>query len=71
LTVWLRVLRTLRAYEASILATLGVVFTALFAIPILGEQLEVHELAGIGCMLIGLSLAQFRRAVYSRRSFKR
>ena len=71
LTVWLRVLRTLRAYEASVLATLGVVFTALFAIPILGEHLELHELVGIGCMLIGLSLAQFRRAVYSGRSFRR
>lgn len=66
LSVWLHILRVLRAYEASILASLGVIFTAMFAIPILGEKLQLHEWAGIACMLAGLGLAQLRRSMRPR-----
>lgn len=60
LTVWNAVLRTLRSYEASVLAASSVIFTALFAIPILGDRLARHEMLGIALMLVGLSLAQIR-----------
>lgn len=60
LTVWNYVLRLLRSYEASLLAGSSVIFTAIFAIPILGDVLSRHELAGIGFMLLGLCLAQIR-----------
>ena len=61
LTVFNYVLRTLRSYEASVLAASGVIWTALFAIPILGERLESHQIVGIAVMLAGIVLAQFRR----------
>jgi drug/metabolite transporter (DMT)-like permease len=56
LTVWNHVLRTLRAYEASLLASSGVVFTALFAVPLLGEQLGLRQALGIAVVLVGLGL---------------
>ncbi|MEM7262897.1 MAG: DMT family transporter [Planctomycetota bacterium] len=59
---WNYVLRTLRAYEASILACSSVIFTALFAIPILGERLEPYEWGGVALLLLGLSAVQFRRS---------
>lgn len=61
LTVWNYILRTLRSYEASILASATVIYTALFAIPILGERLGLHQMGGILLMLVGLALAQVRR----------
>ena len=65
LTVFNYVLRTLRSYEASVLAASGVIWTALFAIPILGERLESHQIVGIAVMLAGIVLAQFRRRTES------
>ncbi len=62
MTVWNAILRTLRSYEASLLGGSSVTFTALFAVPILGERLAWHEVAGIGLMLAGLVLSQWRRA---------
>jgi len=61
LTVINHVLRTLRSYEVSLLASTGMIFTALFAIPLLGERLVVHEIAGIAMMLVGVGMAQVRR----------
>jgi drug/metabolite transporter (DMT)-like permease len=63
LTLFNHVLRTLRSYEASILASPGVVYTALFAVPILGERLALHQVAGMAMMLVGLVLVQVRRSV--------
>lgn len=63
LTVWNFILRTLRSYEASILAASSVIYTALFAVPILDERLALHQIAGIALMLVGLSLVQVRRSL--------
>ena len=60
ITLWNYVLRTLRSYEASVLATSTVVWTAVFAMPILGEVLELHQLAGIALLFVGVTLAQVR-----------
>lgn len=59
-TVFNHVLRTLRSYEASVLAVSGLVWTALLAIPILGEWLEPRQVAGIGVVMGGILLAQWR-----------
>jgi probable blue pigment (indigoidine) exporter len=60
-TVWNHVLRTLRSYEASLLASTTVIYTALFALPILGERLDRRQAGGIVLMLAGLALVQLRR----------
>ena len=57
------VLRTLRSYEASILAGSGVIWTAVFAVQILGERLALHQIVGIAMMLVGFSLVQVRRGI--------
>jgi len=62
LTLFNHVLRTLRSYEASILSSSGLVFTALFAMPILGEYLGPRQAAGIALLLLGMALAQVRPA---------
>jgi drug/metabolite transporter (DMT)-like permease len=61
LAVWNYVLRTLRSYEASILAASTVIYTALFAIPILGERLGADQIAGILLMILGLVLVVIQR----------
>ena len=61
MTVWNYVLRTLRSYEASILGASTVIWTALLAIPVLGETLSFNEVIGIVLMLAGLALVQVRR----------
>lgn len=61
LTVWNHILRTLRSYEASILGASTVIWTALMAVPILGERLTFNQMVGIGLMMIGLALVQVRR----------
>lgn len=61
MTVWNYILRTLRSYEASILGASTVIWTALLAIPILGEQPTLNQFIGIGLMIVGLSLVQVRR----------
>jgi drug/metabolite transporter (DMT)-like permease len=67
-TVFNRALRTLRSYEASVLAASGVIYTALLAVPILGERLAWHEIAGIAMMLAGIVLAQVRGGFRTPRS---
>lgn len=61
LTVWNHILRTLRSYEASILGASTVIWTALLAIPILGETLSVNQIIGMAFMIVGLALVQVRR----------
>lgn len=61
MTVWNHVLRTLRSYEASLLGSLAVVFTALFATPILGERLTPSQSVGVALLLAGVALVQIRR----------
>jgi drug/metabolite transporter (DMT)-like permease len=53
LTVCNYILRTLRSYEASILASSGVIYTAILAVPILGEVLALHQIVGIAMVLVG------------------
>ncbi len=65
LTVWNLILRTLRSYEASILGASTVIWTALLAVPILGERLAINQIIGIGLMLTGLILVQVRRGKLS------
>ncbi|MCC6904589.1 MAG: DMT family transporter [Anaerolineae bacterium] len=60
LTAWNYVLRTLRSYEASILGATGIIWTALLAIPILGERPLLHQVIGMILMLIGIALVQVR-----------
>lgn len=62
LTLFNYFLRTLRSYEASILAGSGLIFTALFAMPILGDYLGLRQVGAIALMLLGMSLAQLRPA---------
>ena len=61
MTVWNYILRTLRSYEASILGASTVIWTAVLAIPILGETLSGNEVWGIILMLVGLALVQVRQ----------
>ncbi|MBJ19072.1 MAG: DMT family transporter [bacterium] len=61
-TVFNAVLRTLRSYEASVLAGSGLIWTALLAIPILGEWLEWRQIAAIGVVLSGVVMTQRRPA---------
>ena len=61
--VFNQVMKILRAYEASILATCGVIFTALFAMPILGDYLDTHEVFGIVLMIVGISMVQINKGM--------
>lgn len=60
LIIWSYALRTIRSYEASVLASSGVIYVALFSVPILGDQIEWFEWCGIGIMLLGLILMQYK-----------
>jgi drug/metabolite transporter (DMT)-like permease len=60
-TVLNAIFRTLRSYEVSILAGSGVIWTALLAVPILGERLSGQQIAAIAVLLSGLFLAQLRQ----------
>jgi drug/metabolite transporter (DMT)-like permease len=70
LTVWNNILRVLRSYEASILGASTVIWTALLAVPFLGEHLKLNQIIGIGLMLVGLILVQVRGWKFSE-LFKR
>lgn len=65
LTLWNQILRTLRSYEASILGASTVIWTALLAVPMLGERLALNQIIGIALMLVGLTLVQVRRGKLS------
>lgn len=60
LTVWNLILRTLRSYEASILGASSIIWTALLAVLILHEKIELYQIIGIVMMLVGLILVQVR-----------
>ncbi len=60
MTVFSQVMQYLKAYEASLIAMSGIVFTALFAMPILGDYLNVTEIIGISFMIIGIVLVQYQ-----------
>ena len=55
------VIKVLRAYEASILASTGLIFTALFSVPILGEVISYSQIAGITLLLVGIIMVQLYR----------
>lgn len=61
LTGWNHILRILRSYEASILGGSSIIWTALLAVPILGERLGMNQMLGMALMLAGLTLVQVRR----------
>lgn len=65
LTVWNKILRVLRSYEASILGASTVIWTALLAVPLLGETLTANKIAGIALMGVGLILVQVRAGKFS------
>lgn len=65
LTVWNNILRVLRSYEASILGASSVIWTALLAVPILGERLSPNQVGGIALMITGLALVQVRAGKFS------
>ncbi len=60
-TVFNYALRTLRSYEASVLASGGVIYTAVFAFALLGERLLAHQWVGIAMMLLGIIAVQTGR----------
>jgi drug/metabolite transporter (DMT)-like permease len=70
LTVWNNILRVLRSYEASILGASTVIWTAILAVPFLGERLNFFQIIGICLMLAGLILVQIRGGKFSE-LFKR
>ena len=73
LTAWNYFLRTLRSYEASILSSSVVIFTALFSLMFLGEKIALNQWLGIATMILGFALVQVRRGrldVIWRRMFK-
>lgn len=61
LTVWNKILRTLRSYEASILGASTIIWTTILAVLILGETLTDYKLFGMALMVIGLILVQVRK----------
>lgn len=61
MTVFSQVMQHLKAYEASILAMTGLIFTAIFAMPVLNDYLQVTEMAGIMFMLVGIAVVQWQR----------
>jgi len=61
LTLWNKVLRTLRSYEAGVLGTSMIIFATIFAVLILGETLTVYKVLGMLLLLLGLILVQVRK----------
>lgn len=58
MVIFTHVMRFLKAYEASVIATCGVVFTAIFGIPVLGVWPLPHEVLGIILVIGGILLVQ-------------
>jgi len=65
LIVFNQVLKVLRSYEASILASTGIVFVGVLAIPIAGETLSSNKIIGIAILLTGILLTQFKIPLHS------
>jgi O-acetylserine/cysteine efflux transporter len=61
MTVFSQVMQHLKAYEASILAMSALIFTAIFAMPILNDYLAGAEILGIVLLLVGIGIVQWRR----------
>ena len=61
-TVFNGIMRTLRSFEAAVVANSGLVWTALWAIPILGEWLTAAQVGAIVVLVGGVLLAQWRPA---------
>ena len=59
-TIFNGIMRTLRSFEASVVANSGLVWTALWAIPILGEWLAPAQIGAIAILMAGVLLAQWR-----------
>ncbi len=51
-------LKTLLSYEASILASTGVVFTAILAVTVLDEKITLMQILGITILLCGIIIVQ-------------
>lgn len=60
MTVFSQVMQYLKAYEASVIAMSGIIFTALFAMPLLNDYLNAMELLGIAFMIVGIALVQYQ-----------
>jgi drug/metabolite transporter (DMT)-like permease len=52
----------LKAFEASILAMSGLIFTAIFAVPMLAEVLTIEKLMGIAILLFGILLVNWSQS---------
>ncbi len=63
LIVFNKVMQVLRSYEASILASCGVVFVAILAIPITNEVLTLNKIFGIIILFIGILMTQFKLSI--------
>lgn len=59
-SMWNYLLRIMRAYEASVLSSSSVIWTALLAVVVLKEDLSLRQIISIGLVLTGLSLMQLR-----------
>ncbi|MBV1911205.1 MAG: DMT family transporter [Kangiellaceae bacterium] len=57
--VFSQVMQHLKAYEASLIAMSALVFTALFAMPILGDYLNAFEVGGMVFMIVGIVIVQW------------
>jgi drug/metabolite transporter (DMT)-like permease len=63
LIVFNKALQVLRSYEASVLASCGLIFVALLAMPLAGEKLAWHNVAGIIIFFIGIMLSQLQLSI--------
>jgi drug/metabolite transporter (DMT)-like permease len=57
--VFTQVMQHLKAFEASVIATIGVIFSAAFSMIILQEQPAIYHYCGIALMLLGIGLVQW------------
>lgn len=60
LSLWNKNLRVLRSYEVSLMGASMVIWTSIMAWLFIGETLNQNQMLGIGFLLVGLILVQFR-----------
>ncbi len=65
LIVFNKVLQVLKSYEASVLASCGLIFVAVLAMPIANEQLAWHNVLGIIIFFLGIILSQLQYPISS------
>lgn len=58
MTVFSQAMEHLKAFEASLIGMSALVFTALFAMPVLGDYLNGFEFVGIALMITGIIVVQ-------------